>query len=758
MTGDVDGADANAKAVLSFGDAGGELLVQVAISAVDRRRRPREPGRRVGRLRLRRHPRAGPRRPGPRRWIASQIEGADRRRADDLRHRPVPQLPGAQPVQRRGRPLPRAWTRQIHTAEGRDQYTVFSLWDTYRATHPLFTLVERERTSDFVQTFLAQYEQGGRLPVWELAGNETDCMIGYHSRLGHRRRLAQGHRRLRRRAGPGGHGPQRRAATTSAWTPTSATASSRADQEAESVSKTLEYAYDDACIARLAEALGRDDIAAEFDRRAQAWRHLLRPADRLLPPAAQRPVAHALRPPPGGLPPHRGQRLAVPLRRAPAHARASSPPLGGDDAFAAALDSLFTIDSATTGRDQADITGRIGQYAHGNEPSHHVAWLYHFTGQPEQSAARVAADPRRFYTAAPGRPDRQRGLRPDVQLVRAGGLGLYDVAPTSRQWLIDPAAARAHERALRGRPRLHHPARGQRRTSARDLQRRAAGRAASCGTRRSSAAASWSSSWARPATGARRRQTGRAPADGATPIVPAPWAEAGSDRFRGSLDVRLVSAEPGAVIRWTDRPDGDPREGQSTPSPSAWTPPPLCASSPRRRPDQPRGDRPLRRHRPRLASRRGLGAQRPVHRRRPRRPDRRPARPRRLAHRRLAGLPGPGLRGHWTWASRRRSASAGAGFLQDMRSWIWMPPNWWSRSQTTVRPSSRPAASGHDVPDDQEGVFRRDLDRRRWTATPIRALRFRAVNYGTIPAWHPGAGGEAFIFVDELLVTGTQPR
>jgi len=70
---------------------------------------------------------------------------------------------------------------QIHTADGFDYYTVFSLWDTYRAAHPLLTIIDRKRTCDFIRTFIRQYEEGGALPVWELSGNETGCMIGYHA-------------------------------------------------------------------------------------------------------------------------------------------------------------------------------------------------------------------------------------------------------------------------------------------------------------------------------------------------------------------------------------------------------------------------------------------------------------------------------------------------------------------------------------------------------------------------------------------------
>src|SRR5436190_398008 len=70
---------------------------------------------------------------------------------------------------------------QVHIAEGFNYYTVFSLWDTFRAWHPLMTIIDRKRSSDFMKTFLAQYEEGGMLPVWELSSNETECMIGYHS-------------------------------------------------------------------------------------------------------------------------------------------------------------------------------------------------------------------------------------------------------------------------------------------------------------------------------------------------------------------------------------------------------------------------------------------------------------------------------------------------------------------------------------------------------------------------------------------------
>ena len=197
-----------------------------------------------------------------------------------------------------------------------------------------------------------------------------------------------------------------------------------ADEEGESVSKTLEYAYDD-CVHR-AHGRGpgpRRGRRASSPGAARPGATSFDPETRLLPPAPQRPVAGALRPAPGGLPLHRGQRLAVPLRRAAPRAAAHRSARRRRGLRWPRSTRCSPTDSATTGRDQADITGRMGQYAHGNEPSHHVAWLYHFAGRPRpQRRARARRSSTTFYTDGARRPDRQRGLRPDVQLVRAGRL------------------------------------------------------------------------------------------------------------------------------------------------------------------------------------------------------------------------------------------------------------------------------------------------------------------------------------------------
>jgi predicted alpha-1,2-mannosidase len=164
----------------------------------------------------------------------------------------------------------------VHRAEGHDVYSVFSLWDTHRAAHPLLAILEPKRTNDFVQTFLRQYEQGGLLPVWELAANETDCMIGYHSVSVIADAYAKGIRGFDLEKAV-------EAAQKSANQDRLGLASFRklgyvaADAEPESVSKTLEYAYDDWCVGQLALAAGNKPVFEEFSRRAQYYKNVFDP-------------------------------------------------------------------------------------------------------------------------------------------------------------------------------------------------------------------------------------------------------------------------------------------------------------------------------------------------------------------------------------------------------------------------------------------------------------------------------------------------
>jgi predicted alpha-1,2-mannosidase len=276
--------------------------------------------------------------------------------------------------QYRGRDL------QIHQAEGFDYHTVFSLWDTYRALHPLLTILDQKRTNDFIQTFLRQYEEGGLLPVWELSANETNCMIGYHAVPVIVDAWMKGIRDYDEKMAL-------EAMKTSAMQDHFGLKGYRkhgfiaGDEDGESVSKTLEYAYDDWCIAQMAKVMGVTEDAAIFTERAQYYKNLWDPSTRFFRAKINNQWFEPFDP------------FEVNFHYTEANAWQYSlyvpqdiPGLiglmGGPDAFSNRLDELFSVESQTTGRDQADITGLIGQYAHGNEPSHHMAYLYDYVGEP----------------------------------------------------------------------------------------------------------------------------------------------------------------------------------------------------------------------------------------------------------------------------------------------------------------------------------------------------------------------------------------
>ncbi len=262
----------------------------------------------------------------------------------------------------------------VHQAD-HDVYTVFSLWDTFRALHPLMTILEPELTGDFIKTFLLHYKQGGKLPVWELWGNETNCMIGYHSVSVIADAYMKGIRGF-----DADLALEAMVSSAMADDPCLNAYRDRgyisSEDCAESVSKTLEYAYDDWCIAQMARSLGHDSLADAFTRRSRNWQNLFDPGTKFFRPRRNG----------GFIVPFDPYEVNFHYTEANAWQYGLFAPhdvekliryLGGPDSLAGRLDDLFTATSRTTGREQADITGLIGQYAHGNEPSHHMAALYH---------------------------------------------------------------------------------------------------------------------------------------------------------------------------------------------------------------------------------------------------------------------------------------------------------------------------------------------------------------------------------------------
>ncbi|MEN8192805.1 MAG: GH92 family glycosyl hydrolase [Bacteroidota bacterium] len=262
---------------------------------------------------------------------------------------------------------------KIHKADSFTNYTVFSLWDTFRGLHPLFTIIEQKETNEFIKSLLAKYDDGGRLPMWPLVGNYTDDMLGYHVvsiiadayikgiRDYNIEKAYTGMKEISQMDRLGlkyykNHG----------YIPY--------DRQGESVSKTLEYCYNDWCISQIAKALGKEDdydeynvrshfyenvfdTAAKFMRGKSYDRKWLSPFDPLINSAYSEGNAY--------------QYMFVP------HDTKSLIDLaGGDEEFSKWLDILFTYQT------DEEQQGIIGQYWHGNEPGHHLPYLYNYVGKP----------------------------------------------------------------------------------------------------------------------------------------------------------------------------------------------------------------------------------------------------------------------------------------------------------------------------------------------------------------------------------------
>jgi predicted alpha-1,2-mannosidase len=328
----------------------------------------------------------------------------------------------------------RGMDKKNHIAENHDQYTIFSLWDTYRGLHPLMTIIETQRTRDFIHTFLSHYETGGLLPVWELAGNETYCMIGYHSVSVIYDAWKKGIR--------GFDANKALAAMVN---------SARknhfglefykdlgvipGDMEHESVSKTLEYAYDDWCIAMMAKDLGNEAIYTEFIQRAQYYKNIFDPKTGFMRPRVNG----------GWKSPFDPTEVDFHFTEAnswqysfyvPHDVEGLAKLHKGEENLIQKIDELFETQQGLSGREQADITGLIGQYAHGNEPSHHMAYLYNYLGQPWKTQQRVRQIMDEQYSDI---PDGLSGNEDCGQMSAwyvLSALGFYPVCPGNTQYSI----------------------------------------------------------------------------------------------------------------------------------------------------------------------------------------------------------------------------------------------------------------------------------------------------------------------------------
>ena len=294
---------------------------------------------------------------------------------------------------------------QIHETDGWVNYSTFSLWDTYRASHPLFTITQEARTNDMVKSFLAFYEQNGRLPVWNFWGKETDMMIGYHSvpvivdaylkGIGNfdAEKALEACVKTANIDEYRGIGVYKEKGYIPCFT-------EKGEPNNWSMSTALEYAFDDYCIAAMAKKMGKADIAKTFYQRAQNYRNLYNPKSNFMQPRDAKGNFID-----GFNPDDYSEFICESnawqyLWSVQQDIEGLIDLMGGKDRFEQKLDSMFTYSPQ-----DIDLplfsTGMIGQYAHGNEPGHHVAYLYNYTDSKWKTQKYVAQIMHELYENTP---------------------------------------------------------------------------------------------------------------------------------------------------------------------------------------------------------------------------------------------------------------------------------------------------------------------------------------------------------------------
>jgi predicted alpha-1,2-mannosidase len=339
--------------------------------------------------------------------------------------------------------------REIHRAEGYTHYTIFSLWDTYRALHPWLTIFQPRRAGEMVRSMLDHYRHNsfGILPIWSFHANETWCMTGYH-----------GVSVIADAAVKGIQGFDPNLALQAAVA--SATCDGYGGLEAysehgylpfdhplgdNSASKTLEYAYDDFAVFRLAEKLGRRKIAEEFRRRARNYQNLFDPDTGFI--RARDGSGQWLRPfdplETSGMGYIEGNAWNYSLH-VPHDIRGYIDLLGGPGKLEKMLDTIFTMDtpeSAIAGSEDITRRGILGGYIHGNEPGHHLPYLYNYVGAPWKTQRLVRRILAEMYTDAPdGIPGNDDTGQMSAWYV-FGTLGFYPVCPGTDQYVLGSPGA-----------------------------------------------------------------------------------------------------------------------------------------------------------------------------------------------------------------------------------------------------------------------------------------------------------------------------
>jgi predicted alpha-1,2-mannosidase len=648
----------------------------------------------------------------------------------------------------------RGMDNKTHTAKNFNVYTVFSIWDTYRALNPLYTIICPSMDKQFIQTFLKQAEQAKRLPVWELSANETNCMIGYHTASiiydAFQKKIwgydeyealdAMGHSAMVPEEGT-------QAMLKYGYVPS--------DKDAESVSKTLEYAYDDWCIAMMAKSLGRMTAYYGYIQMAQGYKNVFDPNSGFMRARSNG----------GWYVPFDPFEVNSNYTEANAWQYSYYVPQdvswliklhGGKEKMALQLDSVFHALPSTTGRVQADISGMIGQYAQGNEPSHHMAYLFNYLGMPWKTTDYVRTI-EKLYTAA---PDGLCGNEDCGQMSAwyvMSAIGMYQVCPGNPQIsltspLFDTVKLHFENgktftiteyKEIPGATYITSSARNYRNYQKSYILYDSLMKG---GTLNYVLSKNPSNNWGMGKD---------APADSIAPsenILPSPYVTDGSVIFKDSLLVELKSYSPADKIYYTLN-DSTPNnksdlynhsfyihstcnlkaiayngsihsyvnattytripKGRSvkvTYEPNAQ----YTAGGPDALIDYQHGTTNFR-----------LG--------------------------KWQGYQGTNFEAVVDLGKEENIKTIKAEFLQDEGSWIMMPAYVEFSVSTDGRNFTKIGRVDNELADTVDAptikIFRKDFAQKK-----IRFVKVFAKNYGKLPDWHPGAGGDAYIFIDEITV------
>lgn len=643
--------------------------------------------------------------------------------------------------------------KQIYAANGFTNYTVFSLWDTYRAWHPLMTIIEQQRTKDFINTMLNMYEKGGLLPIWELAANETNCMIGNHAISV----IADAHIK-----GIDGFDTQKalNAMLHSATRDHFGLKAYRehghipGDMEHESISKTLEYAYNDWCIAVMAKSLGKNDIYSEYIQRAQYYKNIFDTETKFMRPRLNG----------GWLTPFNPTTVDWHFTEANSWQYSFYVPQditglytlhGGKEQFTKMIDELFETENTISGRDQKDISGLIGQYAQGNEPSHHMAYLYNFVNQPWKTQFRIRQITDNLYTH---KPDGLSGNEDCGQMSAwyiMSAMGFYPVTPGLPEYVIGTPLFPEIELQLENGNTFKVTAN---KVSSKNIYIQSATLNGSEYSKSyilhsdimsgghlhfemgSKPNMTWGSSDI-PTTHITDKQ-----------ILPIPFINSNERRIRDSMEVTIGTIIPNCEVFFTT--DGTIPTRLSTP----YTKPIILT-----------GTTTLKA----IAYNEVMGFSFPVK-----------AEFVKIDLTRTISITskcsqtyhagGPealidGIRGAENWrlggwqgyqatdfeaivdlGKTQPINHLAAGFVQDIRSWIWMPKDVIFSVSDDGKTFKQVAQVKSTTSSDDYDITQADL--KADVKTTGRYVKVVATNFGKIPSRHLGAGGEAFIFIDEIII------